>query len=358
MALHLEQMSQLRALPPPRRSGPSIDLICLLLSVLLHVVLALRGRDLAADLPTREGSRAPYASTVSVTVPDVEDSDVPLVEVEVRQPELDGQIVEVAPPDEERVPHDSAYLSEFDITVPEETRSERFQINPDVLAPTFSAESKLKSERVEDLDALEPADGARIGRNVESRFDPARDGRLAHLPSPFAATNREGEGGPVAGSPEDSLLAGAPQNDLLREKVGAATQLNTKEYLYASYLKRIRRLVNFYWQQNLDNLPGSVRLANPSYTTGVEAILDGDGSLEIVTVVASSGSPELDDAVVRAFHIAGPFPHPPEGLIEKDGRVYLPSMGFTVQLGTARAMYQGVDPRSGVQFPGILKSPR
>jgi hypothetical protein len=29
-----------------------------------------------------------------------------------------------------------------------------------------------------------------------------------------------------------------------------------------------------------------------------------------------------------------------------------------VQVGQAQANYQGIDPRSGVQFPGILKAPR
>ena len=74
--------------------------------------------------------------------------------------------------------------------------------------------------------------------------------------------------------------------------------------------------------------------------------------------MAASGSDPLDDAVVRAFRLAGPFPNPPEGLVQKDGRVYLPEMDFTVQIGTAKAQYQGIDPRAGVQYPGILKSPR
>ena len=75
-------------------------------------------------------------------------------------------------------------------------------------------------------------------------------------------------------------------------------------------------------------------------------------------VVVASGSEELDDAVVRAFKLAGPFPNPPEGLIESDGRVYLPDMDFTVQFRIGRSQYQGIDPRAGVQYPGILKSPR
>ena len=71
-----------------------------------------------------------------------------------------------------------------------------------------------------------------------------------------------------------------------------------------------------------------------------------------------SGNDPLDDAVVRAFRVAGPFPNPPDGLVAKDGRVYLPNMSFTVGVGQARMQYQGIDPRAGVQYPGILKSPR
>ena len=94
------------------------------------------------------------------------------------------------------------------------------------------------------------------------------------------------------------------------------------------------------------------------YRTDIKAILNADGALEYIEVTDASGSEPLDDAVVRAFKVAGPFPNPPDGLLEKDGRVYLPDMGFTVQLGVARARYEGIDPRAGVQFPGILKSPR
>ena len=38
------------------------------------------------------------------------------------------------------------------------------------------------------------------------------------------------------------------------------------------------------------------------------------------------------------------------------GRVYLPKFGFEVDVGSGRARYDGVDPRAGVRFPGILKA--
>jgi len=107
--------------------------------------------------------------------------------------------------------------------------------------------------------------------------------------------------------------------------------------------------VNYWWQQNLDNLPSSVRLAQSSYTTEVAVILNGNGALKLIEISESSGSSELDDAVVRAFRLASPFDTPPDGLVQKDGSVYLPDFDFTVQLATATSEEQ--------QFPGYLMPP-
>lgn len=276
-------------------------------------------------------------------------------ELEEEDPEYEGQIVEVAPPEVEEKPEDADYLAEHDQVVPEETRTEKFKINPEILAKTFSRDEQLRTEDLLDVNVEMESTGAQVGND---RFDPDRDGTLASLPSPWTVTNKEGLQSPTIASHADASLAGSPQNDLLDERVSDEVNLNTREYLYAGYIKRIRRLVNFYWEQNLDNLPRSVRFAKSEYHTSVNVILDGDGALEFIEVVAASGSDPLDEAVVSAFKLAGPFPNPPEGLISKDGRVYLPAMGFDVKLGTARTQYEGIDPRAGVQFPGILKSPR
>jgi TonB family protein len=283
--------------------------------------------------------------------PDEEEPPPPPVDV-------NGQLVEIAPPDKAQKPDKADYLAEYDQTVAEETRSERYEVNPQVLANRWSPEQKvqMKGDDVADLDMSKPSTGAQVGS--DAKFDPSRDGMLASTPSKWKVTNRDGLEDPVPASALQSILAGAPQNDLLREKKGAETSLNTKEFMYASYLLRIRRLVNFYWNQNLHNLPNSVRLARPEYTTTVRAVLDSHGALDTVDIKEASGSTELDDAVERAFRVAGPYPNPPAGLVSADGRVYLPDMGFTVELGVAQMHYEGVDPRAGVQFPGILKSPR
>ncbi len=323
----------------------------LLASVLVNVAAIRSLGAFAETWPVDDRSPSGPITLTIVEPPPEEEAAVP----EEPEPDDQGQLVEIAPPKEEERPEEAEYLAEYDNVVEEETRSERFEVNPEVLSPEHSDEQMAEMEDLVDVNAEQESTGATTGNN---RFDPDRDGTLASLPSKWKVTNKEGPDAPTLSSQTTSQLAGAPQNDLLREKRGDATQLNTKEYLYAGYLQRIRRLVNFYWQQNIDNLPSSVRLSRPLYTTDVKSILNGDGALEYIEVTGESGSPELDDAVVRAFRVAGPFPNPPEGLIEKDGRVYLPDMSFTVTLGVARARYEGIDPRAGVQFPGILKSPR
>ncbi|MBA2321385.1 MAG: TonB family protein [Deltaproteobacteria bacterium] len=324
---------------------------------MLHLLGATVFLGVAPLFPQPEPPPRPPRAVSLVILPPPEPVP-PEEEPEPEKPELAGQIVETPPPLEEVTPKEADYLAEHDNAVEKETRTEQFKVNPEVLAPTFSREEQVseQGENVEDLDMKEPSSGATVGNH---RFDPDRDGTLASVPSPWDKTNKPGTEAPAMfSSSSDQEAMGAPQNDRLDEEIGDRLALNTKEYLYAGYLKRIRRLVNFYWSQNLDNLPSSARLTRTGYDTTVEVILNADGALEFIEVVEKSGSGELDHAVVSAFQIAGPFPNPPEGLVEKDGRVYLPTMSFEVQLGVAAPNYQGIDPRAGVQFPGILKSPR
>ncbi len=321
------------------------------LSLLLHAIVLLLLKPLWPHLfhiePKPAGS---MPVTLLLEVPD------PVVE-EPPEEELPdaGQIVEVPQPLEELVPEDPEYLAEYDRDVEEETRTEQVKVNPEVLADMYSTDEKLEFEDLMDLDVTDPSTGAQVGNDS---FDPDEDGALASLPSPFALTNKDGLQKPVPASHRNQSLAGAPQNDLLDEEIGDRVALDSIEIKYADYVLRIRRLVNFYWSQNLDNLPRSVALAKPKYETVVDVVLDGNGALESIVVIKDSGSEPIDNCVVDAFRIAGPFPNPPEQLIARDGRVYLPNFGFTVEVGQARAPYMGVDPRQNVRYPGIIKATR
>ena len=318
----------------------------LTVSLLLHVLLLRLGSPLPADRP--DGAAEAPIELVWLT------TDKESVQPEEEQ-DPEGQVVDLPPPEEAEKPDEADYLAEHDRVVPEETRTEQFRINPEVLAPEYSSEDRLELEDVADLGADQPSTGARAGND---RFDPDRDGALAALPHPYQLSNREGLQSPSLSAHASQDVSGAPNNDLLDEEVGSAVNLNTREFLYADYLNQVRRLVNFYWRQNLDNLPRGMRIHRPRYRTVVGVTFTADGLLDKVEVLEESGATPLDNAVVQAFRIAGPYPPPPEGLVGQDGRAQLGDMGFTVEVGQAHSAYMGIDPRAGVQFPGILKSPR
>ena len=338
------------------RRRPEIWLARILLwgavSVLLHLLLLGVAAPFWSHMFTGPESWEPIPLEV-VMLDDLETEQPE--EPEAEDPDLSGQVVELPQPRHEEEPDEADYLAEHAREVEEETMT-RFRVNPEVLAPEYSRDDvvEVRANEVDPMEAEEYAEGLTVGND---RFDPDRNGILSAIPFPTAVTNAPGETAPVQSSFDAQLVAGAPTNDLLREDRGDAVQLNTKEFKYASYINQIKRLVNFYWQQNLDNLPSSIRLSKSQYTTVVNVQIGADGSLEACLVMEESGSGPLDNAVVEAFRIAGPFPPPPDGLIDPDGIARL-DMAWTVGVGVAQNHYQGIDPRAGVQFPGILKAPR
>jgi len=331
------------------RASGLITTLCL--ALFLHVALLGAVSPLWPAMTALE--EGPLLQPVTLVVVQPEEEPEP-EEFDEDDDDLSGQIVDVAAPLEEEVPDEADYLAEHDIVVEEEMRTDHRR-DAEVLSEVFSRDDELQLEDVIDLNFEEVSTGATPGQET---FDPAQDGSMAALPNKYRFTNKEGLQAPTAASHTDQVISGSPSNDRLDEKRGEATLLSTKEFAYAAYLNTIKRLVSFYWHQNLDNVPGTIRLAKPSYTTVVDVQLAADGSLYSVEVTEDCGSPPLDNAVVEAFRIAGPYPAPPDGLVDADGIARLPVFGFTVTIGQARASYQGIDPRAGVQFPGILKAPR
>jgi TonB family protein len=270
--------------------------------------------------------------------------------------ELDGQLVEIPPPKNQTPPQDADYVAEYNSTVPKETRTAGYRVNPEVLANIYSREDKVAMENTPDVGATESSSGATVG-NLDT-FEPGPGAPRSTIPSPYTVTNKPGVAAPTIGSSGDAMIAGAPQNDRLNEALGDQVALNARQLIGAEYFNRIRRLVNYYWVQNLENLPVGTVISKSSYRTVVEVVVTAEGLLESVIVTDESGSTVVDRCLLDAIRVAAPFPNPPEQLVARDGRVYLPDFDFEVNFRQAHNQYQGIDPRSGVQFPGILKNPR
>ena len=150
------------------------------------------------------------------------------------------------------------------------------------------------------------------------------DGMRERQKQQTALADRSAEGEQSAENP------GSASNDYLKNvKDGDRTLLNTKEFVYFSYYRRIRERLEVAWNSKLrSTLDGYVyggrRLANDkNYVTGVIVVLDRNGKIVGVKVLQRSGARDLDDAAVGAFNDAGPFPDPPAGLVDQNGQIQI-----------------------------------
>ncbi|MEQ1721662.1 MAG: TonB family protein [Pseudobdellovibrio sp.] len=121
---------------------------------------------------------------------------------------------------------------------------------------------------------------------------------------------------------------GSTTNDSLENvKDDLITRLNTKEYKYFGYYNRIKTQLNQWWvpkvQQKFTKMmrQGRTIASEENKITKLVITLNDVGNLVNVQVLAESGVRDLDDAAIEAFRSAAPFPNPPKGMVDSDGKV-------------------------------------
>jgi TonB family protein len=109
---------------------------------------------------------------------------------------------------------------------------------------------------------------------------------------------------------------------------GDLTFLNSDFSTYASFYNRITPKIVYTWGNNIDDIALFPHMREKLRTklrwaTRVELILNKLGHVKNVMIINSSGSDELDQAVVDSLKTAGPYLNPPTGMIESDGTVHI-----------------------------------
>jgi protein TonB len=117
-------------------------------------------------------------------------------------------------------------------------------------------------------------------------------------------------------------------NDYLKDiKSADKTLLNTKEFVFYSYYQRIRKQIRQQWEPNIKGkierlfLQGRQIASVKDHMTQVVIILDQFGNLTGVQLLNESGLKDLDKSAIEAFKAAEPFPNPPKGIIDADGKI-------------------------------------
>jgi TonB family protein len=110
-------------------------------------------------------------------------------------------------------------------------------------------------------------------------------------------------------------------------KESESTALNTREFVYYGYFQRIRSQLDYAWQSVLKEklrklyFSGRSLASERDHTTKTVVTLNAKGEIVRVQLVEESGVVDLDDAAVRAFNQAGPFPNPPREMVNKSGEI-------------------------------------
>jgi len=119
----------------------------------------------------------------------------------------------------------------------------------------------------------------------------------------------------------------ALENFITEVKPGNQTALNTRAAPFAQFITRMHRRIHELWafgfMAGLDNKPATLPLNDPSLVTKLEIVLDGQGNVDRVAVVRSSGLTIYDSAAIDVVYSAAPYPTPPPTILSGNGKVYI-----------------------------------
>jgi outer membrane biosynthesis protein TonB len=262
-----------------------------------------------------------------------------------------GQIVTVAPPEEEIMPEEARYASRYAVKVDEEVKAaqpSKDQKVPKKYQPEIQPEMRPQARKgTKSKDFMRSTDQAGTeASELGSEYSPEGT-------EPAAGDPHNGEDGFALIAPE---LAGrdpvskyqpsaAPfaSDDFVPdvEKTGETNLLNTVPYRYAGFFERVKRGVRRHWDPNriyrLRDPDGELYGHKDRYTV-LSVVLDDRGYVLDTTITSPSGLKFLDNEALRAFGAAGPFLNPPNGLASDDGKIRF-DFGFAFLIASSRQQF-------------------
>lgn len=129
---------------------------------------------------------------------------------------------------------------------------------------------------------------------------------------------------------QDSQMPGGPASEYIQGlKESEVTALNTREYVFYGYFQRIRESLDLAWNRSLREQltrlyrKGRKLASETDHLTRTLVTLNAAGEVTRVQVIEESGSRDLDQAAIEAFRRAGPFPNPPQGILDARGEIQI-----------------------------------
>ncbi len=104
---------------------------------------------------------------------------------------------------------------------------------------------------------------------------------------------------------------------------GAETELNTVEYKFYSFFKRIKEKMEPVWWREIQKVSERLKLRGRNLLTSklstfLRIRLNRKGELIRIEIIESAGIQEFDSAAREAVQLSAPFANPPSDLIKND----------------------------------------
>ncbi len=239
-----------------------------------------------------------------------------------------GQIVEQSEkPINDELPDDAKFLSKNNQRIEKQTKAENSGKFKNTSGFAKPSEEFAQNPASQNPPAAEKPIQKKLAKTANQKLLTVKFGELA-LPK-LSDLKPEFKPDPNAfvGSEPKGSDASATDDHIKDIQMGVQTLLSTREFIYYTYYNRIKARLRQYWEpkikEKVSNIlrQGRTIASTSEKITKIVIILNESGTLEKIQVIGPSGMTDLDDAAVEAFRAAAPFPNPPKGIIEEDGKI-------------------------------------
>lgn len=320
--------------------------ITLFIVFLLHLPFVYYAEQFPFDMPhhmARKPIKVHYIAADSLSHNKVQK----LASKEIEK-KLNGQVVSIAPPKNQKRPDKADYLAEYNSATQEQTQAHKTELHqklisskPEVLgngvARGFAGGGTRHGDTLILGDKAKRSPLVLVGEHGLVRKNVQEKGHHKQLGLPNG-----GKGINLFPSLEEATgINAAPFADQLNDvEIDAETRLNTWQWKHASFFNRIKERIANEWRPQKQ-----IRLHDPRGTllglldriTVIRASINKEGDLVKVEVERASGVYYLDDEALRAFRAAGPFMNPPNALFDKNS-MFTFNFGFHISPERGLAM--------------------
>ncbi len=278
----------------------------------------------------REQKGEESASTPSErTDPDEGDPEDKVARLEDRKSKLGRRAPDVTPHQQESLPRSPD--NRKSLLSMRETPERRHQISPETVDPALPRDPNgVMPLPEEDLQSMKDVPGrggqsARPSLRLSSKQYEYVFGDDAEAAERFAQKEKSKKQGRFQS--RMARVQSALENFIPEVRPGNQTALNTRAAPFAAFIARMHRSIHELWGfgflEELEAKSAASPYNDRSLVSKLEIVLNGDGTVDKVTVIRPSGYLPYDVAAIDVVYSAGPYADPPRAIRSRNGKIYV-----------------------------------